>query len=247
MKILPYFRAKRNCWDLIKKHYPFYEDKARPFGAFLDKYLSSSSILIDVGCGNGKGTPFSYRDKTRISLGIDISWDLKENATVHYKVMGDAYKLPLYDNSVEIVVCQELIEHLHSPQDLFFEVWRVLKDRGIFVLMTPNLCCWRVMVSKMTPYWFHKLMNKQLYGVEEHDVFPTYYRVNTPSKIDRHLRNVGLRRLERAFYEPSPATLTFSLLTTYLEILYTKFVRKFKFLAALGGIIMASYIKQTEL
>jgi len=46
--------------------------------------------------------------------------------------------LPLKDNSVDIIIAGEIIEHLINPFRFLIEIRRVLKDRGQLILSTPN-------------------------------------------------------------------------------------------------------------
>lgn len=49
-------------------------------------------------------------------------------------------KLPFSDGDFDIVICDATIEHFdNSPKDLFKEVHRVLKNKGLFLVTTPNL------------------------------------------------------------------------------------------------------------
>ena len=236
-------KTRKKCWDIIKKYYPDYEDKNKLFLEFVEQYLKPEVKLLDVGCGRGKETPCVYKEKVKLSIGLDMSEAVSLNTTIHFPVVADANKIPLLDNSVDIVVSQELIEHLKCPEMFFGEVSRVLKPSGIFVIMTPNLIGWRSIVSKLTPYKFHVYMNKKLYGVSEHDVFPTYYYANSPRRIRKYLGEVGFKRLNQIMYEPTPRTLTFSTLTVYLEIFLASILRKYQLLSNLRNMIIVSYQK----
>lgn len=49
-------------------------------------------------------------------------------------------KLPFHDNYFDIVNCDAVIEHFNeSPNNLFQEARRVLKNKGLFSVTTPNL------------------------------------------------------------------------------------------------------------
>ncbi|MCK5535019.1 class I SAM-dependent methyltransferase [bacterium] len=246
MSIFARVKAKKDCWNIIKKYYPVYEGRNIPYKKFLEQYLSSSSILLDAGCGRGKATPINYKERVKLAIGVDLSTEIKKNQTIHKKMVSNVYEIPLIDNSIDIVVCQELIEHLEYPYKFFKEVSRILKRGGIFIMMTPNLIGWRSLTSKFTPYWFHTLMNKQLYQIEQDDIFPTYYRANTFLKLRKLLKNSELRIVENFFFEGSPKTLTFSAITTYLEIIYTKLIRRYNFLKYLREtiILVATKTKQ---
>ena len=100
--------------------------------------------LLDVGVGFGR--TFLYIDKAGIGhrfrfQGIDIDpgrhddvyadnpWDIRQ---------GDAQEgLQAATASVDVVVCEQLLEHLKDPQSLLAEIHRVLKPDGLFVCGVP--------------------------------------------------------------------------------------------------------------
>jgi len=53
-------------------------------------------------------------------------------------VQGDAQALPFADQSFDIVVSCETIEHLPEVQTALREMWRVTRPGGKFFLTTPN-------------------------------------------------------------------------------------------------------------
>ncbi|MFH1642289.1 MAG: methyltransferase domain-containing protein [Nanoarchaeota archaeon] len=213
---------------MIKKYFPLYEDKNVLFKILVERNLSPENIILDAGCGSGKETPIDFKNKVRFAVGIDLSEGIKFNSFLHVRIQADISKIPLQNNSVDVVLCQEVIEHLKEPKAFFEEVNRVLKSGGKFILMTPNLLGWRSIISRITPYWFHLYMNKRLYGIKNNDVFPTFYRANTYFTIKKLLLKNRFSIIDKYFFEPSPKTLTFFLAATYLEIIYTKLIKKFE-------------------
>jgi ubiquinone/menaquinone biosynthesis C-methylase UbiE len=47
--------------------------------------------------------------------------------------------LPFPDNSLHLITCRMVVEHLDQPQQAFAEVTRCLRPGGAFVVITPNL------------------------------------------------------------------------------------------------------------
>ena len=238
MSLLKMFNRKHTCWAIIKRFFPNSEYKNKIYSRIIEKYISKSDILLDAGCGTGKETLLNYKEKVKFSIGIDISPGIEENNTIHKKVLASVYNMPLHNGCVDIIVCQELIEHLEWPDKFFKEVARILKPQGIFIMMTPNLIGWRSLISKFTPYRFHVLMNKELYNNDKTDVFLTYYKANTFFRIKKLLYGLGFEIIENHCFEETPGTLAFSTITTYLEIIYTKIIRRYHFLRYLRGIII---------
>jgi 2-polyprenyl-3-methyl-5-hydroxy-6-metoxy-1,4-benzoquinol methylase len=61
--------------------------------------------------------------------------------------------IPLPDNSLDLVICSEVIEHLaNSPKPMFQEIFRTLKDSGWLVLSTPNRACLSKRIKSLLGY-----------------------------------------------------------------------------------------------
>ena len=93
-------------------------------GSFISGH-SSDKLTLDLGCS---GSPYSKYFKNR------VGFDIKKGEGVD--VVGDAHKLPFEDNKFEIILCTEVLEHLHSPDIAISEMRRVLKKDGILILTT---------------------------------------------------------------------------------------------------------------
>jgi SAM-dependent methyltransferase len=240
-------RPRPECWQRIQREYPVQEQKSDAFGRLIDKYVGWSGgapmVLLDLGCGRGLESPRVYRRAGMLSIGLDLAEAVRENETVAYGVRADAAALPFGAETVDVVVCQQLIEHLERPGVVFCEVARVLRPGGIFLLMTPNLFGWPTLVSRLLPYGLHCRLNRELFGIDESDVFPTYYRANTVRGLDGLLRSAGLRPVEVQMVQPSPGILTFSTVLTRCEIAATRLLRRAEWLAPLRYVIMAAYAK----
>lgn len=246
MNMLERLSQKKYCWDIIKKYFPKYESKNSLYKEIVEQYLFPSAVLLDTGCGSGKETPLDYSQRVRLAIGVDISKSVLENNNFHQKIIANVEQIPLENNYANIILCQELIEHLLNPDKFFREVSRILRKSGIFIMMTPNLWGWRSLISRLTPYSFHRRMNKQLYDIEDADVFPTYYRANTLFTVQRLLKKYGMKMVKCEFFEPSPRTLTFSAVTTYGEIMYTKLIRKYRCLRQLRETLIIVAVKNNE-
>jgi ubiquinone/menaquinone biosynthesis C-methylase UbiE len=104
------------------------------------KKLNPMSIL-DVGCGEGF-TLLRLKDENigKKLSGIDnsdraISYGKKNFPFLHIK-KGDVYKLPFKDNSFDLVLCMEVLEHLDNPIEALIELRRV--SRKYVLLSVPN-------------------------------------------------------------------------------------------------------------
>lgn len=109
---------------------------------FVKKFIKNK-FIFDLGCGIGTGThDLSLTAKTVIGAEIDRdrlkhAFDNFNNDNLNYLIM-DGCSLGFKDNSFDVVVSLEVIEHLEDQDKLLSEVRRVLKDDGVTIISTPN-------------------------------------------------------------------------------------------------------------
>ena len=99
--------------------------------------------VLDVGSGCGYGTCHLVGGGAELTLGIDISSEAVAFARGNYRHPGlyfavmDASRISLKAR-FQLVTCFELIEHVEDAQAVLKGVHRVLDDKGVFVVSTPN-------------------------------------------------------------------------------------------------------------
>ncbi len=106
--------------------------------------IDSSSIVLDLGCGNGE-TVIQLAKKFKCNItGIDLSGvriknaklKIKENSKKLFNVTfkkASATKLPFKSCSFSHVLSQATIYHVHNKDKALSEIFRVLKDDGVFI------------------------------------------------------------------------------------------------------------------
>ncbi|NQX70102.1 methyltransferase domain-containing protein [Paenibacillus alba] len=107
------------------------------------KYVEDKMVL-DAACGAGYGSKMLQQAGAKFVLGVDISEESLQNASKVYGadnvdfVYGDVNRLAIEDDSFDVVVSFETIEHLESGAHWIRESARILKDDGLFLVSTPN-------------------------------------------------------------------------------------------------------------
>ncbi|AJF62702.1 MAG: hypothetical protein QT11_C0001G0560 [archaeon GW2011_AR20] len=86
-------------------------------------------ITLDVGAGKSPFKNF-FKDVTKY-IRLD-----KFDHNTKPDIIADASKIPLKNNSVDSVVCFQLLEHVQDPQRVIDEIYRVLKKNGTCLLTT---------------------------------------------------------------------------------------------------------------
>jgi SAM-dependent methyltransferase len=97
--------------------------------------------VLEAGCGEGYGADL-IADVARRVIGLDYD----ESAVAHVKARyprvemlhGNLAALPLPDETVDVVVNFQVIEHLWDQGQFVAECLRVLRPGGVLLMSTPN-------------------------------------------------------------------------------------------------------------
>lgn len=110
---------------------------------FASGYTKEKNVL-DISCGTGYGSRILYDRGARGVIGIDISIETINFASIKYKTkdlefkVGDIQNIDFPANYFDVVTCFETIEHVNSQEKVFKELQRVLKPRGLLIISSPN-------------------------------------------------------------------------------------------------------------
>jgi 2-polyprenyl-6-hydroxyphenyl methylase/3-demethylubiquinone-9 3-methyltransferase len=104
--------------------------------------------VADIGCGAGTQSMLWAELGHRVH-GVDVNEPLldlaRERATnAGYKIkflLGSAVSLPLPDNSMDVCMAVELLEHVAGWQSCVKEFIRVLRPGGVLFMSTTNKLC----------------------------------------------------------------------------------------------------------
>ena len=121
--------------------------------------INPEGTMLDLGCGEGRHI-FGAMEKfpNLKCIGLDPHIESLDKAFEGLKFLesisntktnflsGSAYSLPFSDDSFDLVVCSEVLEHLHDYKDAIKEINRVLKPGGQFLASVPaefpEKICW---------------------------------------------------------------------------------------------------------
>jgi 2-polyprenyl-3-methyl-5-hydroxy-6-metoxy-1,4-benzoquinol methylase len=103
----------------------------------LDESQDGGGVLIDVGCGAGNLWPF-VRSRFSRYIGIDVVRfeGFPADAEFH-RVDLETSKVPLQEDSADVVAAVETIEHLENPRAFIHELVRLAKPGGWIIVTTP--------------------------------------------------------------------------------------------------------------
>lgn len=104
------------------------------------KIKCENLTILDLGSGQGGTAKVLSEKNLVISLDLNIirlkyQEEFEENIQ---RVNGDALKVPLKPGSFDLIILQDVIEHVDDPQNLINSLYILLKKDGILYLSTPN-------------------------------------------------------------------------------------------------------------
>jgi ubiquinone/menaquinone biosynthesis C-methylase UbiE len=116
--------------------------RVRYEAAFVHKSLPAEAVVIELGPGRC-GLSFALARHARQVYGVDVSAIVANQAQVPHNfelILSDGIHIPVADCSIDVVVSNQLMEHLHPDDaaDQLREVYRILKPGGSYICITPN-------------------------------------------------------------------------------------------------------------
>lgn len=111
--------------------------------------------LLEIGCANGLFLDFAKRHGNwEQILGVEISSTASRHAREDFKldvITGTLEEAKLPNNSIDVVVMWDVIEHLHNPKSTLFEIRRILKEDGVLLIRLPLVGSWESKIFRQ--YW----------------------------------------------------------------------------------------------
>jgi ubiquinone/menaquinone biosynthesis C-methylase UbiE len=165
----------------INKIYPDFKTGGDFFREYIEDNISNK-VVLDAGCGDS-GIVAEFKSKTKLIIGVDLNNILlMNNNIVDKKILSDLENISLENSSIDVIICEFVIEHLKHPLLVFKEFNRVLKKNGVLIFITPNILNPIMSISKILPLSVHKTLRKKILNKRE-DTHQTYYYTNKYSKL----------------------------------------------------------------
>jgi SAM-dependent methyltransferase len=163
-------------------------DSLHVFSMSAQVLATQASTVADVGCGRGAFISYEHgrawqdlRGEGRTVIGIDVDPVGAENPALdEFRLIPDDGRWPLDDGSIDLAVCDFVLEHVEKPDRFVAELTRTLRPGGAFVARTVSRASPLSIVARLIPNKSHAgIIGSVQPGRHEKDVFHTAYQMNT--------------------------------------------------------------------
>jgi len=165
--------------------------------------------VLDIGCAKGEQLR-SYVKYGKKGYGLDILnlRKITKNEENIQFIQGDALNLPFKDESFDLVVATEIIEHLPDHYTFLREIHRVLVPGGHLVISTPNLSRYPPFLRGIIRRWFIK---RGKYSHIQNVEGKQYGHISevTSKQLRMELENTGFKIISLEYGAFDPAILPF--------------------------------------
>lgn len=166
------------------------------YEALLAGLIVEGSRWLDAGCGrelfpNNRALAEVLARRCARLVGVDPDPTLQENPWVHEKVAGI---LDDYDGqgAFDVVTLRMVAEHVAAPAATVRSIHRALRSGGIAVIYTVFAGSPMPLLTRLAPMGLRHAVKSWLWGTAPKDTFPTCFRMNTRSVLQRLFAGVGM-------------------------------------------------------
>lgn len=229
---------------LDAKLYPGFQDNwdDQLFRSRILEHLGPAKAMLDLGAGAGIIREMNFRGLVGRVCGVDLDYRVLSNPFLDEGKVADATDIPYPDATFDVVISDNVMEHIADPRAVFSEVHRIMKPGGVFLFKTPNKYHYMPIIARLTPHAFHRFVNR-LRGRAEEDTFPTQYRANCRRDVRRFSKGVRMDVEVLELFEGRPEYLRFNCLTYLFGAAYEKAVNSTGLLEQFRVLLIAQLVK----
>jgi 2-polyprenyl-3-methyl-5-hydroxy-6-metoxy-1,4-benzoquinol methylase len=135
--------------DQLEVHYRTHHERGKRYGylychgargPYLQQWIGEGKRVLDLGCRDGMLTRFYSEGNVVVGVDIDRkALDLAQKSlNIETKWVDLNTEWPFAEESFDVIVACEIVEHLYSLDGFLSHVWASLRPNGLFIGSVPN-------------------------------------------------------------------------------------------------------------
>lgn len=136
--------------------------------------------IYEAGGGSCSVVPPELLSRSKITV-VDIDEDqVRNNTYAHEAILGDVQTYRFGQETFDLVICYNVIEHLPHVDAALLNFRDALKRGGMILIGAPNPRSLSGIVTKYSPHWFHVWFYRHIRGIKDAGLpgeppFPTFF------------------------------------------------------------------------
>lgn len=116
----------------------------RAAGLRIRRYINEDMTFLDVGCGNMKLEKYLPPNIIYNAFDLRVDFDSSIAGKKRSNVLqADATNMPIKDNTVDMLVSTEVLEHIPKYDVAIDEIYRVCRNDAVVIISIPNNYCYK--------------------------------------------------------------------------------------------------------
>ena len=140
-KQIPWLDEKHPNYERWKRAREISIERGKFVLSIISKVRNCQKLkILDIGSGEGGTSEVLFRDNIVISIDMNkIKLLRQQNSFSNFNLIcGSSSSLPFKNNSLDLIILQDVLEHLDSREKLINNIYNLLNDNGMIYLSTPN-------------------------------------------------------------------------------------------------------------
>jgi ubiquinone/menaquinone biosynthesis C-methylase UbiE len=134
----PWLNSEHPNFARWKKAREISEERGKFVKQIISRFIKCEQLnILELGSGEGGTASVFSKDNYFISLDIS-SLRLQRQPDTIIKINADAHYLPFKHSQFDLIILQDVIEHVPDNNELLSYLSRFIKKDGIIFLSTPN-------------------------------------------------------------------------------------------------------------
>jgi len=231
------FRMWSRNWFNNYYHEDIYGYIVNRFLPIVCEYMGEiKGPLLDAACGFGN----PYLDKLRLNkmVGMDIDPTVKDRNKLHQEfIIGYLHYLNT-EQRFEGIISINTWEHLHTPELVLENFFKVLSDQGVLIVIAPQRWNYISVIERLLPKYL-KDIAWRIYKDRDHMPYPAYYRLCSKKTLLEAARCQGFNTEYFSSVEGPPLWFAKVPPLFILACLWMSLVNKYKVLENIKGAFIA--------